>query len=383
MKIGNTIYLDHQASCPLDPQVREYMLTVMRDDVGNPHSGEHSLGWAANQRLEEATSTVAHFLGCDPDEVIFTSGATEANNLAIKGLVREGGSLAVSAIDHKCVIESARTVSARGARLRTIQVDQYGHIDIENLQSILSAGIDLVSVIGVHNEMGAIQDLKQIGRLVREAGAVLHSDLAQAPCAAEVRDNLPNVDCASFSAHKFYGPVGVGCLYVSRALQSKLTPLLHGGGQQAGLRSGTVPIALCAGMAEASRIFDVEGQKIRAHLRDMSARLFAAMNDGHGQIILNGPSLARRHPGNLNVSFVGIESQDLIGALQPHLALSSGSACTSGMPEPSYSLTTMGLPSELVRSAVRLSVGRFTTADDAQRAGAQIASTVAKLQQAR
>lgn len=376
----NSLYFDHQATCPLDQRVFDEMSASMMGSVGNPHSAEHSFGWRAEKAVSEAKYKIANLVGCDSDEIFFTSGATEANNLALKGLdysVRN--SAIICPIDHKCVIEAARHIEkTRRVDLKWLGVDRVGQIDMDSLRKIVDENVAVISVIGVHNEIGTIQNLREISLICRPLGIKIHADMAQAPAAISLRDVIDYVDTFSLSAHKYYGPMGIGCLYIRRDIQSDYEPILHGGGQQSGLRSGTVPVSLAVGMGAASQLIQV-GNDERASLRQRNKLLWEEILKLGFPVELNGPDLDHRHPGNLNVSFLGFEAEDIIAALQPKLAISSGSACTSGMPEPSYVLKATGLSSERVSSAIRLSIGRYTTVDDIQSGVALINDVLARL----
>ena len=359
------IFLDHQATCPVDERVFKVMSECLRGEAANPHSSEHSFGWEASRLVFEAQERVAALIGADADEIIFTSGATEANNLALFGRrYKKQRRVIISGIEHKCVLEAAKRLQAeRGVELLTVKVDDKGLVCLNHLEKLLNGGTSVVSIIGVHNEIGTIQPLTDISKLVRSKGSSLHLDLAQGPNAIDLAGLSELAETISLSAHKMYGPVGIGCLFVSREIQSKMRPQIVGGGQQNGLRSGTVPLALASGMAEASEIARRSPHE-RQHLRTLIKQLWNGLNDLPTNVELNGPEIADRHPGNLNVSFVGFDGRDLIAALQPNIAISSGSACTSGVEEPSYTIRAIGHSHERASSALRFGVGRGTTEAD-------------------
>lgn len=368
MRFSGKIYLDHQATTPLDPRVHEEMAAHWLGSVGNPHSSEHAFGWQAANAVEVAAAQVSALIGADPDEIFFTSGATESNNLALKG-IRSGErrKVVASSIEHKCVLETLRHLHAGGSiDLCAVGVDSQGRVDVEALASEADDNTKTIAIIGVHNEIGTIQDMDKIASIATNVGARLHLDLAQAVTSIPISGMAKMADTISLSAHKFYGPMGIGCIYIKRELQSEFTPLLHGGGQQRGLRSGTVPVPLCVGMGSAAALLlnstnrDAEFSSMRA----LNGYLWARLQEMPFEAILNGPPVNVRHPGNLNVSFLGFEAPDIIGAVQPRLAISSGSACTSGIQEPSYVIRALGVSSDRLRSAIRFSIGRGTTTQD-------------------
>ncbi|UOR07882.1 cysteine desulfurase [Qipengyuania flava] len=381
MEKEDRIYLDHQATCPLDERVFEVMCQHLRGGAANPHSSEHSFGWEASKVVLEAQERVAALIGADADEIIFTSGATEANNLALRGSdFSQRSKLIVSTIEHKCVLEAARSLKAdKAVEVASVKVDAQGEVRLDQLEELADERAAVVSVIGVHNEVGTVQPLGRISEIVRASGAALHFDMAQAPTAIDMAGVAELADTISLSAHKMYGPMGIGCLYVSRSHQSKLTPQIVGGGQQNGLRSGTVPVALAAGMGKAAEIVAAEAGE-RDKLRRLNAMLWTALQALPCEVELNGPSLDVRHPGNLNVSFSGNDSRDLIGALQPLVAVSSGSACTSGTEEPSYVIRELGHSLERAQSAIRFSIGRFTSEQDVISAVGAIERAVRQIQ---
>lgn len=371
MRIGPTIYLDHQATTPVDKRVIEAILPYLDQVFGNPHSAEHALGWSASKAVEEASLRIANFSGVDPDEVIYTSGATEANNLALLGLCRRSAGsnrnrVLFSSIEHKSVLSVMRTIQEQlGLQVEKIPVDAEGRISLPHLAAALDERVLLVSIMAVNNEIGTIQRMTEIGGLVRATGAVLHCDAAQASCAIDVQSLTAAADLLSLSGHKMYGPKGVGALIARRDLHSRIEPIIYGGGQQGNIRSGTIPVPLCVGMGVAAELLRSEEgvrerqliQRHRDYFIDRLARLNWATH-------LNGPTGADRHPGNVNVRFDGFMAQDILGALQPHVAASSGSACTSGVTEPSHVLRAIGLTDRAAESSIRFSIGRRTTTTD-------------------
>jgi cysteine desulfurase len=388
MRIGKTIYLDHQATTPLDSRVFDSMSPYFGEAFGNPHSADHVMGWASARAVEDSAAKIAALLDADSDEIVFTSGATEANNLALLGLARRSVKgtrrrILCSAIEHKSVLAAAR--AARDSleyELELIGVDRTGKIDIEDLQRRLRDDVLLVSIVLVNNEIGTIQEISEIAKAVSDVGAILHCDAAQAPCAINLCDAGRTADMLSLSGHKMYGPKGIGALFVRRELQDRLEPIIYGGGQQQNLRSGTIPTPLCVGMGKAAELLQgdnaaSERDSVRA-LRDRFLKGLAALE---WTIKLNGPSAAH-HPGNANVRFEGFSAHDILAALQPKVAASTGSACTSGIPEASHVLRAIGLSDEHAQSSIRFSVGRYTTADDVDEAVEKIGEALSCLSDA-
>ena len=370
MNDTSTIYADYQATTPVDPRVRDRMDPFWSQSFGNPHSSDHAVGWQAQRAVDAAAASVAALIGTDADEIIFTSGATEANNLALFGLAGRAPSRAkrilVSAVEHKCVLAASRAIAEReGFTVETITVDREGMLDLTALETALDDDVLMVSVMAVNNEVGAIQDLPRVSELLSSHNIPLHCDAAQAPCAMEMRDLANHADMISLSAHKMYGPQGIGALYIRRELHDRIEPLIHGGGQQNGLRSGTLPLPLCVGMglaAELAANSDAAAERVRvAHQRDQFVHL---IEEGGLHPALNGPPADKRHPGNANLRFDGFDANTILGALQPALAASTGAACTSRVPEPSHVLCAMGLNDDQSDASIRFSFGRFTTDDE-------------------
>lgn len=369
MRTGNTIYLDHQASTPLDEAVFEEMLPFLAESFANPHSSDHTSGWAAAAAVNAASTRIGALIGCDNDEIIYTSGATEANNLAILGCrgflnKRERNQIVTTNIEHKSTIAACAAMSDEyGAELTACKVGSDGRIDLDHLEEILSERVLLLSIGAVNSEIGTIQDIEAINALALRFGVVVHLDAAQMPLAGDMSGAARYADMISLSGHKIYGPKGIGCLYVTRQLQNSISPLIYGGGQQQGIRSGTLPVPLCVGMGAAAALLHRSPQ-LREALRTKTQKLWDGLSSLDWEIALNGPSIPTRHPGNLNVRFAGFFAEELLGALQPSLAVSTGSACTSGTPEASHVLRAVGLSDEEARSSIRFGVGRFTTDKD-------------------
>ena len=362
-----TVYADYQATTPVDPRVLEKMAPYWNELFGNPHSSDHVVGWRSAEAVRDAASSVGALIGADPDEVIFTSGATEANNLALLGLARrappERRRILVSAIEHKCVLAAARSLEEiEGFTVETIPVDGEGFVDLEALAAMVDETVLVASVMAVNNEIGTIQDLPRIAAMLRGHDVLFHCDAAQAPCAMDVGDLALHADLISLSGHKAYGPQGIGALYARRDVQERVEPIIYGGGQQGGLRSGTVPVPLCVGMAAAAEIVgSAEGMAERARIGQQRDWFIEVVKGSRHLVIVNGPLGNLRHPGNANLRFDGLAAQDILGALQPRVAASTGAACTSGIPEPSHVLRALGLSSEQAEASLRFSFGRLTT----------------------
>ncbi|SFU78236.1 cysteine desulfurase [Methylobacterium sp. 174MFSha1.1] len=378
---ADAIYLDHNASSPLDPAVAGAMREYLTKSFGNPHSFEHAFGWAAGQAVEKARSEVAAAVGADPDEIVFTSGATEANNIAVLGicraLPRERRRILVSAIEHKAVLEPALAAKDLfGVEVEMLPVGEDGIVDMPRLRQALDGGVGFVSIMLINNEIGTRQPIEEIASTCREAGAIFHTDAAQALAVEDLDVQSLSVDLMSLSSHKAYGPMGIGALYVARDVPIRPAPLLFGGGQENGLRPGTVPTPLCVGFGAACSLLMNRRSSDRARLSALRARLLGRIVDGVPTATLVGDPI-RRHPGNLSIRFANVEAERLIANLQPRIALSTGSACTSGTPEPSHVLTAVGLSVREAREVVRIGLGRFTTTSDVDAAAAIIVQAVA------
>lgn len=367
------IYLDYQASTPLDPRVAQNLSKNFESCFANPHADDHAFGWEASKICEDASRRLAQTIGGEADEIVFTSGATEANNLAIFGLAsrRQSGRhrILVSAIEHKSVLESARVAARRyDCAVEIIPVDTGGHLDLDALDRALDEDVLMVSVMAANNEIGTLQPSPDIGRLCQRVGALFHCDAVQALTAGTLNVQDIGADMVSLSAHKIYGPKGIGALYVRRDIQTLIEPLLVGGGQQHGLRAGTLPAPLCAGFADAAEL--ISGPVAEMELQRVTGlrNLFAARMLANPHVHLNGPPPHRRHPSNCNLRFDGAEAKQLLAQVQPRLAASTGSACTSGSLEPSHVLTAIGLSEDQATSSIRFSFGRFSTTNDVDQA---------------
>ena len=376
------IYSDYQATTPVDPRVVERMAPHWRESFGNPHSSDHIMGWQAAKTVDQSKAAVARLIGADPDEIVFTSGATEANNLALLGLARRAPAgrrrILVGATEHKCVLAAARALETReGFAADEIPVDREGFIDLDALAEMLDESTLVVSIMAVNNEIGTIQDIPQIAGIIAGCGALFHCDAAQAVCAMEMNEFAVHADLISLSGHKIYGPQGIGALYIRRDLQEIVEPIIYGGGQQNDLRSGTVPVPLCVGMSAAAEILQSdEGAAERLRVASQRDTFVERLRENNYPVAINGPICERRHPGNANLRFDGFLAQEILGTLQPHLAASTGSACTSGIPEPSHVLRATGLTTDQSDASIRFSFGRFTTDAEIEQAACLVLQTL-------
>jgi len=376
----NTIFLDYQASTPLHPAVLEVMLPYLTTFYANPHSSDHILGWQSHQAIQSARGQIAQAINADSDEIVFTSGATEANNLAIQGLKRSLESsgkttIVTSAIEHKCVLSCFAYLEQEGFTVIELPPNPEGIIDPSSLQSLNHKNIGLVSIMLVNNEIGTIQPIKELAEIAHSKGAIFHTDAAQAPVflPIDVQDNC--VDLLSLSGHKFYGPKGVGALFIKRDVRPQLNPIMHGGGQEDGLRSGTLPTALCVGFGEAITLITRDMTKNRLALSELSYGFFKTLSHQLSDITINGSS-TQRHPGNLNIHFPDFDARDLLQSLQPNIAASTGSACSTGVEEPSYVLTALGLSTTEASESIRFSFGIDQTKDIIKEAATFISAKV-------
>jgi cysteine desulfurase len=373
------VYMDYQATTPCDPRVVAAMLPFFTERFGNPHSSEHAMGRDADAAVEQARERVAELIGAEVREVVFTSGATESNNIAIKGAarfaLRQGERrrrIVTLATEHKCVLESVRDLAAEGFEPVFLPVQPNGLADLDLLAEALRTPTLLVSVMAVNNETGVVQDIARIAAMAREAGALVHTDLAQAAGKVPVDVTDWSVSLASVSAHKLYGPKGVGALYIHRRPRVRLEPLFSGGGQERGVRSGTLPAPLIVGFGEACRISAAEMTEEADRLTGLQERLLVALRADLPGIEVNG-SLRARIPGNLNVRFPRATALELMERT-PGLCVSTGSACTSASVEPSYVLRAMGLSDEAAARSLRIGLGRFTSVADIDYAAAALAA---------
>jgi cysteine desulfurase len=357
------LYFDYSATTPVDPRVAAKMIPYLTEEFGNPASRSHPFGWTADKAVEEARAQVASLGGADPKEIVFTSGATESNNLAIKGAAQfyagtKGKHIITVRTEHKAVLDTVREMERQGFEATYLGVKENGLLDLDVLRAAIRPDTVLVSVMAVNNEIGVIQDIEAIGKICREKGVIFHVDAAQATGKMPIDLSKLPVDLMSFSAHKTYGPKGIGALYVRRKPRVRLIAQMHGGGHERGMRSGTLATHQIVGMGEAFRIAQEEMAIENERIRMLRDRLYNGLKDIE-EVHLNG-DMDQRVPHNLNVSFNFVEGESLIMAIKD-LAVSSGSACTSASLEPSYVLRALGRSDELAHSSIRFSIGRFTT----------------------
>tara|TARA_B110000467_G_C18338368_1_gene500584 strand:- start:2969 stop:4183 length:1215 start_codon:yes stop_codon:yes gene_type:complete len=361
------IYFDYSATTPVDKRVAEKMMQYMTTDgfYGNPSSRSHKFGWQAEEAVDIARNQIADLINADPREIVITSGATESNNLAIKGAAKfyskKGKHIITCKTEHKAVLDTCRELERQGFEVTYLDPEKNGLIDLKKLEAAIREDTVLISIMHVNNEIGVIQDIAEIGEMCRARKIIFHVDAAQSAGKINIDLQHLKVDLMSFSAHKIYGPKGIGALYVSRKPRVRLESQIHGGGHERGMRSGTLATHQIVGMGEAFRIAKEELAQDEAHVVKMRDRLWAGLNDME-QVFVNG-DFDKRYPGNLNVSFNFVEGESLIMALKD-LAVSSGSACTSASLEPSYVLRALGLNDEMAHSSIRFSFGRFTTEEE-------------------
>ena len=360
--MSHPIYLDYSATTPVDTRVADLMIPYLREQFGNPASRSHAYGWEAEKAVEDARSRVAELVNCDPREIVWTSGATEAINLALKGAANfykeRGKHLVTVKTEHKATLDTMRELERQGFEVTYLDVQEDGLVDLEVLKAALRPDTILVSVMMVNNEIGVIQDIETIGEMMRERKIIFHVDSAQATGKVEIDLQKLKVDLMSFSAHKTYGPKGIGALFVRRKPRVRIEAQMHGGGHERGMRSGTLATHQIVGIGEAFRLARLEMGAENERIRSLRDRLWAGLSDIE-EIYLNG-DMARRVAHNLNVSFNYVEGESLIMAVKG-IAVSSGSACTSASLEPSYVLRALGRSDELAHSSIRFTIGRFTT----------------------
>lgn len=381
MELAHTLYLDYQATTPVDPRVLEVMMPFFGVRFGNPASIQHAQGNSAREAVEVAREQVATLIGGDRREIVFCSGATEANNLALKGLTEkvDRGHLVVSATEHPAVLDVARALERRGFELTELPVDAEGQISLADLEAAVTDRTLLVSVAAANNEIGALAPLREIAQITHAHGALLHTDAAQAAGKIDIDVRRDGIDLLSLSAHKMYGPKGVGALYVARELQGRISPLLEGGGHERGLRSGTVNTPGVVGFGSAAAFARGEREEESARLRVLAKRLYARLCFAIDGLELNGPPLeGARLPGNLNLRFPDIDAEAMM-ANCPALSFSAGSACAAATPTPSHVLTAIGLDQQAAEESVRLGVGRPTVAADVDRAADTLIAASARL----
>ena len=375
------IYLDYQATTPTDPRVVEAMIPYFTEKFGNPHSRNHLYGWQAEDATEVARDQIAGLIGGNSKEIIFTSGATESNNLAIKGVMQFYGEkknhFITVVTEHKCVLDSARHLEQQGFDVTYLPVKENGLIDLDELKAAITPKTALISVMAVNNEIGVIQPLAEIGKICRENKIFFHTDAAQAIGKIPLDVNEMNIDLMSISGHKIYGPKGIGALFVRRRPRVRLVAQINGGGQERGMRSGTLPTPLVVGLGKACAIAQEDMATENERLRAYGKRMYDAIMKRLPDVYLNG-DLEQRIPGNLNLSFAYVEGESLMMGIKD-LSVSSGSACTSASLEPSYVLRAIGVEEDLAHTSLRLGIGRFTTEEEIDVAVEQICTEVERL----
>ena len=375
------IYLDYQATTPLDPRALEAMLPFLQGAYGNPHSRSHAYGWSAEEAVEKSREQIASLIGANPKEIVFTSGATESNNLALKGTIEFYGAkknhIITCVTEHKCVLDTCRHLEQKGFKVTYLPVQQNGLIDLEALKNAITDQTLIVSIMAANNEIGVIQPIKEIGKICRENKVFFHTDAAQAVGKIPMDVEEMNIDLMSISAHKLYGPKGIGALYVRRKPRVRVIAQINGGGQERGMRSGTLSPALCAGFGEACALAQKEMPEEAERLKKLQQDFYKTICDAIPEVYLNG-DLEQRIPGNLNISFAYVEGEGMMMGIKD-LAVSSGSACTSASLEPSYVLRALGVDVALAHTSLRLGFGRFTTQEEVNQAAESIIKTVRKL----
>ena len=382
MTVKTPVYLDYAATTPVDKRVAEKMIPYLTETFGNPASNSHAFGWTAEEAVEKARADIAALINADPKEIVFTSGATESDNLAIKGAANfyktKGKHLITVKTEHKAVLDTMRELERQGFEVTYLGVQENGLIDLEELKAAIRDDTILISVMWVNNEIGVVQDIPAIGEICRERKIIFHVDAAQACGKVPVDVEAAKIDLLSMSGHKVYGPKGIGALYVRRKPRVRLEAQMHGGGHERGFRSGTLPTHQIVGMGEAFRIAKDELEQDMAHYRKLRD-IFLKGIEGIEEVYING-DLEHRAPNNLNVSFNFVEGESLIMAVK-ELAVSSGSACTSASLEPSYVLRALGRNDELAHSSLRITFGRMTTEEEVQFAAELIKSKIGKLRE--
>ena len=382
MTVKTPVYLDYAATTPVDKRVAEKMIPYLTETFGNPASNSHAFGWEAEEAVEKARADIAALINADPKEIIFTSGATESDNLAIKGAANfyktKGKHLITVKTEHKAVLDTMRELERQGFEVTYLGVQENGLIDLEELKAAIRDDTILISVMWVNNEIGVVQDIPAIGAICRERKIIFHVDAAQACGKVPVDVEAAKIDLLSMSGHKVYGPKGIGALYVRRKPRVRLEAQMHGGGHERGFRSGTLPTHQIVGMGEAFRIAKEELEQDMAHYRKLRD-IFLKGIEGIEEVYING-DLEHRAPNNLNVSFNFVEGESLIMAVK-ELAVSSGSACTSASLEPSYVLRALGRNDELAHSSLRITFGRMTTEEEVKFAAELIKSKIGKLRE--
>ena len=364
--MSNKIYLDYQATTPVDEKILKKMIPYFSENFGNPHSNNHEFGRSANSAVDEARANVANLINAETNEIVFTSGATESNNLAIKSIAKnyfeKDCQIITVKTEHKCVLESCHELEKEGFTVTYLDVNEDGIIKLTDLENLLKEKPALVSIMHANNEIGVLQPIKEIGELCKKYNSIFHSDIAQSIGTQKIDVVEMNIDACSISAHKIYGPKGIGALYVSNHIKNTLRPLMSGGGQEMNLRSGTLSPALCVGIGEACKDISQNREKYTKHFEEIKSTLVSELNNSKLDYVVNG-NVEQRIPNNLNISIKGKVAEQLFNFM-PHIALSSGSACTSGTIERSHVLSSMKLDDDRIDGSFRISAGRNTTMDE-------------------
>jgi cysteine desulfurase len=381
MNEKNIIYLDYQATTPLRPEVLKAMMPYFKEKYGNPHSNNHSLGKDANLAVEKAKKNIASLINCEPEEIILTSGATESNNFAIKSIAESYGKEKIQIItlntEHKCVIESCNFLEKRGYLVHYLEVEKNGIVNFLKLQKLIKDKMSLVSIMHVNNEIGVIQPVNEIGKLCKKYGGLFHTDAAQTFSCLNIDVKKNNIDALSLSAHKIYGPKGIGALYINAKIKNIVRPLIDGGGQQNGLRSGTIATPLAVGFGEASVQIKTRLKKNFNYYKTLSNFFIRELKKNKIKFNING-DLKKRSPVNLNIAFLEVEANQLINFL-PETAISTGSACTSGNIEKSHVLTALKLENSIIDSSIRISFGENTKKTDLTKIAKYINTAIKKI----
>ena len=364
--MSNKIYLDYQATTPVDEKILKKMIPYFSENFGNPHSNNHEFGRSANSAVDEARANVANLINAETNEIVFTSGATESNNLAIKSIAKnyfeKDCQIITVKTEHKCVLESCHELEKEGFKVTYLDVNEDGIIKLSDLENLLKEKQALVSIMHANNEIGVLQPIKEIGELCKKYNSIFHSDIAQSIGTQKIDVVEMNIDACSVSAHKIYGPKGIGALYVSNHIKNTLRPLMSGGGQEMNLRSGTLSPALCVGIGEACKDLIENREKYTKHFEEIKSALLLDLDNSKLDYVING-NVEQRIPNNLNISIKGKVAEQLFNFM-PHIALSSGSACTSGTIERSHVLSSMKLDDARIDGSFRISAGRNTTKEE-------------------
>ena len=380
------IYLDNHSTTPMDPRVLEAMIPFLTTQFGNAASTHHAYGREAEKAVEKSRAQVAALIGADPDEIIFTGSATESNNLALKGTAEvfqeKGRHFITQVTEHKSVLEALKEIEKKAFQGTWLKVDQTGRIEIEDLKKAAGPGTILISIMFANNEIGTIQPIEAIGKFAKERGIFFHVDAAQAAGKIPIDVEKLGLDLLSFSAHKMYGPKGIAALYLRKKNpRVRIHPLFHGGGQEKNLRSGTLNVPGIVGFGKACALAQAEMEKDAQRIRMLKDRLFQQLEKGLGGVFLNG-GLEHRLNHNLNISFAGVDTQSLLEGLTEKIAVSTGSACTTEIPEPSYVLKALGIPEERIHTSIRFGLGKFTTEGEIDETIRHVSTVVRRLRKA-